>query len=116
MDRIKHSRYSLLCFMLANILTGLSFGITTIVLPIYAAELNATTIEQGMIKGISGFGILLMVLPAGFLVDYYGFKKLYFVGVVISALTYIVIAFSSSVDGIIFAMALQGFGTTFRMT
>lgn len=105
----------MLCFVLANILTGLSFGITTIVLPIFAEELHATTSEQGIIKGISGIGILLMVLPAGLLVDYYGFKKLYFVGVVLSALTYVAIAFSSSVDGIIIAMAFQGFGATFRM-
>jgi MFS family permease len=116
MDQKKHSNYSLLLFTLANILTGLSFGITTVVLPLFAQELNATAGEQGIIKGISGIGILLMVLPAGFLVDYYGFKKLYLVGVVLSALTYVAIAFTSSIEGIILAMAAQGFGTTFRMT
>ena len=116
MNQKKHSKYALLFFTLANILTGLSFGITTIVLPIFAEELKASAGEQGIIKGISGIGILLMVLPAGFLVDYYGFKRLYLIGVVLSAFTYAGVALSSSIGGIIAAIAAQGFGTTFRMT
>jgi len=110
------SMYILTCFLVGNVLTGISAGISMVVLPLLMKNLNATTAQIGMIKGISGIGALAMVLPSGFLIDYYGFKKLYLLGSIISTITTIMIAFSTGIGGIIVSMSIQGFSNSFRFT
>jgi len=60
----------ILRFMFINISSGIAVGMMNFIIPVYALSLNATSTEIGLIKGISGIGDLLVVLPAGFLVDY----------------------------------------------
>ncbi len=76
----------ILKFMLINISTGIAMGMMNLILPIYAISLNATSTQIGLIKGISGLGDLLIVLPAGFLVDYLGSKKMYSISAVLGAI------------------------------
>jgi len=103
-------------FVVINILTGMCAGIISMVLPLFVVSIGATASEVGIIRGISGIGALVMVLPSGLLVDNFGSKKLYIVGSIFSTLTTVVLAFSSSPLIIIISMALQGFSNSLRFT
>ena len=108
--------YLLFGFVTINILTGMCCGIISMVLPLFAISIGASTSDVGIIKGISGIGALIMVLPSGLLVDNYGAKRLYVFGSIFSTLTTFILAFSMSTEIIIIAMALQGFSNSLRFT
>jgi len=110
------SHYLLIGFVIINILTGMCCGIISMILPLYAIDIGANTGEVGIIKGISGIGALVMVLPSGILVDSFGAKKLYVFGSIFSTITTFMLAFSVSPKIIIIAMALQGFSNSLRFT
>jgi len=103
-------------FLAINILTGMCCGIVSIVLPLYVISIGATTGEVGIIKGISGIGALIMVLPSGMLVDHFGAKKLYLFGSMLTAITTFMLAITNLAQVIIIAMALQGFSNSLRFT
>jgi MFS family permease len=103
-------------FLILNILTGICSGIFSIVLPMYVINLGAGAGQVGLVKGISGIGALLMVLPSGLLVDNYGSKRLYILGSIISMATTAVLSFLSSSVIIIGAMLIQGFSNSLRFT
>jgi MFS family permease len=67
-------------FLILNIVSGTVGGAMQIIVPLYAMSLHASTAQIGAIRGISGLGMLLLVIPAGFLVDHYGSKKLFMIG------------------------------------
>lgn len=96
-------------FLVINILTGICAGITAMTLPLFALSVKASTAEIGVIRGISGIGALIMVLPSGFLVDYFGSKRLYAFGSIVSAVTIFFLAFSWRPELIMASMAFQGF-------
>ncbi len=111
------NKYKLLTgFLILNILTGICSGIFSIVLPMYVINLGAGAGQVGLVKGISGIGALLMVLPSGLLVDNYGSKRLYILGSIISMITTAVLSFLSSPIIIIGAMLIQGFSNSLRFT
>ena len=68
-----------------------------LILSIYALSLNATSTQIGLIKGISGLGDLLIVLPAGFLVDYLGSKKMYSISAVLGAIIIMSLSFATNI-------------------
>ena len=103
-------------FMLINISSGIAVGLMNLILPIYALSLNATSTEIGMIKGFSGLGDLLVVLPAGFIVDYLGSRKTYSVSCICSALIIISLSFAATPRLLIFMMLFYGIARTFRTT
>ncbi|MFW2486947.1 MFS transporter [Clostridium chromiireducens] len=109
-------KYILFGFVTINILTGMCCGIISMVLPLFAISIGASTSQVGIIKGMSGIGALIMVLPSGLLVDNYGAKRLYVFGSIFSTLTTFMLALSTSPEVIIIAMALQGFSNSLRFT
>lgn len=106
----------LIGFLLLNILTGFCSGIFSIALPLYVVSLGAGVGQVGLVKGMSGIGALLMVLPSGLLIDNYGTKRLYILGSIISAVTTVILVVFSSPIIIIFAMFIQGFSNSLRFT
>ena len=77
----------IISFVILNITMGTAGGIFQMTLPLYALSLKASTAQIGLISGASGMGLLLLVIPAGFLVDHFGSKRLFVVGSLASALT-----------------------------
>ncbi|NJD54269.1 MAG: MFS transporter [Candidatus Methanoperedens sp.] len=106
----------ILKFMLINISTGIAMGMMNLILPIYALSLNATSTQIGLIKGISGLGDLLIVLPAGFLVDYLGSKKMYSVSAVLGALIIMSLSFATNIILLLLVMLFFGMARTLRTT
>jgi len=106
----------ILGFMLINISSGIAVGMINLILPIYALSLNATSTEIGLIKGISGIGDLLVVLPAGFLVDYFGSKRMYSVSAVFGGLTIMSLSLAGTPELLLLMMVFYGMARTFRTT
>lgn len=103
-------------FMLINISSGVAIGMMNFIIPIYALSLNASSTEIGMIKGFTGIGDLLVVLPAGFVVDYLGSRKTYSVSCVSSALIIILLSFAVTPKLLLLIMIFYGVARTFRTT
>jgi MFS family permease len=70
----------LVSFLILNIVTGTVGGAMQIAVPSFALDLHATTAEIGLIRGVAGIGILLLVIPAGLLVDHFGARSLFILG------------------------------------
>jgi MFS family permease len=114
---IAANKYGLLMgFVIVNGLTGVCAGIISLAVPLFAANIGASTREIGLINGIVGVGSLLMVLPSGILVDVFGAKKLYVVGSAGSIVTTLLLANASSTVILLLAMLLQGLSNALRFT
>ena len=116
MDKSLTKDRIILGFVILNIISGTSGGILQMVIPLYSLSINASTAEIGIIKGISGLGMLLLVLPSGFLIDYYGSRKLYIVGSVIGAIIIFVFPFVKLPVLLMVGMGIQGFTNSLRFT
>jgi len=73
-------RGALPVFLLLSAGTGVAVGVLALALPLYALALSATPSEVGLIRAASGVGMLLSVIPAGFLVDRFGAQAMFHVG------------------------------------
>lgn len=67
-------------FLLLSLTTGLGVGVMSITIPFYALSLSATPADVGLIRAASGIGSLLVVIPAGFVVDRIGARWAYHLG------------------------------------
>ena len=103
-------------FMLVNISSGIAVGMMNFIIPVYALSLNATSAEIGLIKGFTGIGDLLIVLPAGFLIDYFGSKKMYSVSCIFGSLIIISISFATNASFLLLIMLFYGISKTIRTT
>lgn len=103
-------------FMLINISSGIAIGMMNFIIPVYALSLNATSTEIGMIKGFSGIGDILVVLIAGFIVDYLGSRKTYSVSCICSAVIIMLLSLAASPKILIYTMIFYGIARTFRTT
>ena len=103
-------------FMLVNISSGIAVGMMNFIIPVYALSLNATSAEIGLIKGFTGIGDLLIVLPAGFLIDYFGSKKMYSISCIFGSLIIISISFATNASFLLLIMLVYGISKTIRTT
>lgn len=103
-------------FMLINISTGIAMGMMNFIIPVYALSLNATSTEIGLIKGISGIGDMLVVLPAGILVDYFGSNRMYSVSAVFGAAIIMSVSFATEPGLLLLIMVFFGMSRTLRIT
>ncbi len=103
-------------FMLINVSTGIAMGVMNFIIPVYALSLNATSTEIGLIKGISGIGDLLIVLPAGILVDYFGSNKMYSISAIFGAAIIMSVSFATDPGLLLFIMVFFGMSRTLRIT
>nr|WP_294546741.1 MFS transporter [uncultured Rhodopila sp.] len=78
-DRPLH-RAALPVFLLLSAATGISAGVLSLTLPLFALSLSATPAEVGLIRAAAGIGLLCAVLPAGFMVDRFGPKTMFYAG------------------------------------
>lgn len=103
-------------FMAMNIGSGIAVGMVNFILPLYALSLHATTAEIGLIKGMMGVGDILIVLPAGFLVDYFGTRKMYTVACLFGAFMILVMSLAGSPAMLLGIMIFYGISRSLRTT
>ncbi|WP_180128516.1 MULTISPECIES: MFS transporter [unclassified Acinetobacter] len=75
-------------FVLLTILAGLGVGIARVLISLYAVHLEATELQLGLISAAQNFGILIMALPIGVLVQRVGSLKIFCIGSVLGAVIY----------------------------
>ncbi len=103
-------------FLILNIVSGTVGGAMQLVVPLYAMSLQASTAEIGLIRGISGIGMLLLVIPAGFLVDHFGSKKLFLTGSVSGTLSTLALVLAKVPIAMVALMMLSGLFSSLKMT
>lgn len=103
-------------FLILNIVSGTVGGAMQLVVPLYAMSLNASTAQIGLIRGISGIGMLLLVIPAGFLVDHFGSKKLFLTGSFSGFLSTLALTLAKVPLAMIALMGLSGLFSSLKMT
>jgi MFS family permease len=103
-------------FLILNIVSGTVGGAMQLVVPLYAMSLQASTAQIGVIRGISGIGMLLLVIPAGFLVDHYGSKKLFLTGSFSGFLSTLTLTVAKVPLAMIVLMGLSGLFSSLKMT
>ena len=106
----------LLKFMTVNICSGTSIGLMNLIIPIFALSLHATSTEIGLIRGVTGFGDLLIVLPAGILVDYFGTRKMYVISCTCGCIAILICALANSTTDLMLMMVLYGVTRNVRNT
>lgn len=103
-------------FMVINICTGTWVGMVNFILPIFALSLHANSVEIGMVRGLSGLGDLLLVLPAGLLIDYFGSRKIYIVSCALGGAITILLALAWTPRVLIAMMIFYGMARSIRTT
>lgn len=96
-------------FVTINLCTGIAAGILQMAVPLYALSLNATNAQIGLIRSAGGMGFLLLVVPAGFLVDHFGSKKLYLMGSLGCNLVALAMSFAAKAMAMTLLMGGYGF-------
>lgn len=79
------------------------------VTPLYALSIDASNAELGLMRGGMGLGMFLTVIPAGFLVDQFGSKRLYLVGSIFCTLVIIGVCLAVNPIALILLMSMYGF-------
>lgn len=103
-------------FLVVNIASSTSRGVSLFVINLYAIHLGANAAELGLIRGLTGFGILLSVLPVGCLVDHFGAKRFYLLGELGGALLTVSLLFIVHPSELILQSAVMGISMAFRFT
>ena len=113
---IQSARGLITSFLILNITSGTVGGAMQLVVPLYAMSLHATTAQIGVIRGISGLGMLLLVIPAGFLVDHFGSKKLFLTGSLSGTASTLALVLAKVPLAMIALMGLSGLFSSLKMT
>jgi predicted MFS family arabinose efflux permease len=103
-------------YLVLNITTGIVGGAMQMAVPCFALSLGASTSEIGIIRGISGLGMLLLVIPAGFLVDHVGSKRLFLFGAFTGTLVTFSLLFARTPVVMVVIMGLSGLFQSLKMT
>lgn len=104
----------LIKFMLLSLFGGMGMGVSQLATTLYAIELGANSAQIGLIGGIQGVGLLLTVVPIGFLVDHVGPKKIFIFGGVVCAVIYLFFSYIRTPQLLLWFVAVIGFFTSFR--
>lgn len=65
-------------FLLLALVSGLTVGLGKVVTTIYAIDLGATALQVGVIGAMESIGMVLVTVPAGFIIARYGARGIYF--------------------------------------
>lgn len=100
--------------MLLAALNSSAVGICNVTMNIYAVHLGANPTEIGLVGGISGLGIILTVLPTGYLIDQWGARKIYFWGALVGILINAFLPLVKTPSALIAAATITGLFMSFR--
>lgn len=103
-------------FVVMNVLAGTASGVMQLAAPMRALRLEATNAQIGMLQACGGLGMLLFVLPVGFLVDRFGPRRVFRVGGLAGAGVAAAVAFADTPLALILLMAGEGLLAPLRFT
>lgn len=116
LQRLSEDNDLILKFMVINVCTGTWVGMVNFIIPVFALSLGATPVEIGLVRGLSGVGDLLLVLPAGLMIDYFGSRKIYVASCLIGGAITIMLALAWTPWILIGMMIFYGMARSIRTT
>ena len=103
-------------YVVANVASGTAIGAVQISVPIYALHLDASIVEIGIIRSVAGLGTLLLVIPAGLLVDHYGPRGVFVLGSLFAAVTTALLGLVMTPVSLAVVMGLSGVFHALKIT
>ncbi|PZR01878.1 MAG: MFS transporter, partial [Archangium gephyra] len=61
-------------FIALSLVSGLTIGLGKIVTTLYALQLGASSFQVGIISAMESVGMMLVTVPAGFIIARYGMR------------------------------------------
>ena len=98
-------------FVALNASNGIALGMVNLALPLYAFSLDANQVELGAVRGAAGFGLLCAVIPAGFIIDHFGARRMFHLGNTVAILCVLSLALVKTPLALAVLMLVEG---TFR--
>jgi MFS family permease len=114
--RAPRRRVLITSYLVMNITSGTVVGAVLITVPLYALSLDASVAQVGLIRGISGLGTLLLVIPAGLLVDHYGSKRLFVIGGLCATFATFCLGSAKTPEVLTMVMGLSGLFHALKIT
>jgi predicted MFS family arabinose efflux permease len=102
-------------FMLLSVVSGLTVGLGKIVATLYAIQLGATPFQIGIVSAMESVGMILVTVPAGFIIARYGARGVYFLSSLGPLLVNLVLPFTGSWAALATGRGLIGLCIPFRM-
>lgn len=104
-------------FFALNVLVGTAGGVMQLGVPLLALSRGATNAQVGLVRSVSGLGMLLVVIPIGLLVDHFGARRVFRVGALAGATIAVVYAAGPSPLLLVaLLMGLEGLFAPLRFT
>ncbi|BCL74622.1 hypothetical protein JHS3_03580 [Jeongeupia sp. HS-3] len=105
----------LLHFVLLAMLSGATIGTAKLVTTFYALHLGADAAQVGFISAMESLGMVLVTVPAGFLIARFGARRVYFIASLGPLLLNLLIPFTSVWYAIALTQLLIGLCIPFRI-
>jgi len=102
-------------FMLLALVSGLTVGLGKVVTTLYAIELGATPFQIGIVSAMESAGMILVTVPAGFIIARYGARPIYFASSFGPLLINLALPFAGGWAGLALGRWLIGLCIPFRM-
>ncbi|HEX7819756.1 MAG TPA: MFS transporter [Sphingobium sp.] len=108
-------RRFLALFIILSVISGLTVGLGKIVSTLYAISLHATPFQIGLISAMESVGMVLVTVPAGFIIARYGARGVYFMSSLGPMLINLAMPFSGSWVALALGRGAIGLCIPFRM-
>lgn len=82
--------------MAKNVVQNFSLGLTQQYQSIYISELGASPLELGYVSGIGGVAATLVTVPAGWMADRYGIRRMLLVAIALNVVGYSIFGLAGS--------------------
>lgn len=102
-------------FILLSLASGLTIGLGKIVTTLYALSLGATPFQIGVVSAMESVGMILVTVPAGFIIARYGARGVYFLSSLGPLLVNLALPFSTSWIALAAGRGLIGLCIPFRI-
>lgn len=102
-------------FILLSLVSGLTIGLGKIVTTLYALSLGASSFQVGLVAATESMGMMLVTVPAGFIIARYGMRSVYFTSSLGPMLVNVAMAFGGSVLALAGGRWLIGLCIPFRI-
>jgi len=102
-------------FIVLAAISGLTVGLGKILTTLYAISLGATPFQVGIVSAMESIGMVLVTVPAGFIIARYGARGVYFLSSLGPLLVNIIIPLSGSWIALAAGRGLIGLCIPFRM-
>lgn len=102
-------------FLLLSVVSGITIGMGKVVTTFFALHTGASAMQVGFISAMESLGMLLVTVPAGFLISRFGARRIYFISSLGPALLSLALPWLGVWYGIALARGLIGLCIPFRI-